>query len=182
MVHVDSSHHLIRQTVTVADGLSTPQGLPTSSSSSNLPLPNPFKVLKALKSSENLASKSTDDGTNHIQLGNMLDLGSISITGPICSIQIVKHGDSLRGLGWTNTEVCVRRTLRRKAYQSDTPLQLFEIINFAVRSLSTISVTNVRDVRWLQEDTITILQAVCCTALALIALLIAHRVDLKSIN
>lgn len=108
LVHIDSSHHLIRQTVTLVDGLSVPQGIPTSNSSSNLSLPNPFKVLKALKSSDNLVSKSTNDGVNHIQLGNALDLGPISLTGPVSSMLIVKHGDSLRGFGRTNTDICVR--------------------------------------------------------------------------
>ncbi|KAF7799424.1 hypothetical protein EIP86_010659 [Pleurotus ostreatoroseus] len=99
LLYVNYSGHLIRQTVTLTDGLSTPRSLPTSNSSTNLPLPNPFKALKGLKSSENLVAESKDDAINRIDLSRTLDLGLIGLKETISYVRFTRHDDVLRGFG-----------------------------------------------------------------------------------
>ncbi|KAJ3534487.1 hypothetical protein NM688_g7130 [Phlebia brevispora] len=115
--------------------------LTTYSSSTNLPLPNPFKALVAFKSTENLNAEAQDEDKGRIQLSEALDLGLVAVNGPIANMQLVRHGDVLRGLVWSDSELC-----------------LFDLANFAVHNLATVPVVGIQDVQWNEEGIITILK------------------------
>lgn len=107
LLHINSSGHLIRQTLNLVDGPSTPGSTTSgSNSSTNLALPNPFKALKALKSSENLNVEVKED-LGRIQLGEAFDLGLIPLSGRVSAVRLVKHENTLRGLMWSSAELCV---------------------------------------------------------------------------
>ena len=107
-MHVDSSGHLIRQTLVLTDGPATPPSLPSSSNSStNLPLPNPFKALKAVKSSENLVADAKADNLGRIHLSDALDLGLLPLMGPISRLRFTIRGNTLRGYAWSTVELSV---------------------------------------------------------------------------
>ena len=104
MLHTNTSLHLIKQTVTLSR--QTPSGdtdthLQTSTSAA-LPLPNPFKALKGLRSSENLTEEEREDeAVTQIHLGETVDLGLLSLKGKVEGIRFDSVEYLASGLVWS---------------------------------------------------------------------------------
>lgn len=82
-----------------------------SSSSTHLPVPNPFRGL-ASRSTEHLITpdEKSFEKTGHedaIRLSEEIDIGALAIGGPICAIRTTVTQNFLRGLVWSETELCV---------------------------------------------------------------------------
>ena len=148
---MNSSGHLLKQTFTLSDG-APPSHSPHNGTdaSANLALPNPFKALKGLKSSENLDFEGKEDGHHdRIQLNDSLDLGPIPFSNPVAGIRLVIHGARLRGVLWSDSELSVSTLFVGQLY----PSLIRVVIRYAifVSSLS-VSTANHRPERCLLDS------------------------------
>ncbi|CCL99455.1 uncharacterized protein FIBRA_01473 [Fibroporia radiculosa] len=105
LFHISSTHHLMRRSLTLAiPGSPADLEKIKSSSSTALPIPNPFKALKALSREE----QGSDDGvesTYTLRLSDASDLGIIQIHGSVTGVRSMFFGDTLRIACWSDTEL-----------------------------------------------------------------------------
>ncbi|KAI0345585.1 hypothetical protein BDW22DRAFT_1426257 [Trametopsis cervina] len=140
LLHVDASQHLIRQRIALSDKSSeTESPMHASSSNVHLPLPNPFKALKGLRSSENLDLAETENEMSRVSLTDMIDLGMLSLNGPLVGIHFDSTQSLASGLVW-----------------SDQELLLFDVSGLAVQVLGIIKTICVVDVLRHQHNRITV--------------------------
>lgn len=109
LVHVDPSHHAIRQRLTIVDGPPTPETtLEASGSNTHLPLPNPFKVaLMGLRSSDNLAQEAREEDGGRVLLTTKLDLGILPLNGPLVALRLLESASPSLGVAWSSGQLSV---------------------------------------------------------------------------
>ena len=96
------------RTVTVHELLPrTPPDLPQAHSSTHLPIPNPFKVLKTL-STDHIPDTATETPVERIELAEEFDHGEIGLPGPLVGLRAYDGGDGVRLCAWTVDEMLVR--------------------------------------------------------------------------
>lgn len=105
--HSGPGGHLVSRSLTVHDPPPEPADLPGSHSSNHLPLPNPFKALKAL-STENIPDTETSTGYERIELGDPVDHGDLGLTEPLLGLRAHDDGTDVRLCAWTARELSVR--------------------------------------------------------------------------
>ncbi|GJE92636.1 WD40 repeat-like protein [Phanerochaete sordida] len=138
LVHVDAAHHVVRQTLALAEGPPTPSADPDESSS-QLALPNPFKALKGLRSSENLVAETKNEDTGRVLLTDTLDLGLLPLGVPLQPLRVLESEALSLALAWTHEELVV-----------------FDIGGMAVSKLGATGVQGICDVHWTERDSLTI--------------------------
>lgn len=112
LLHIDGRKHLYKQRVILSRSASgTDSPIPAAGSSTNLPLSNPFKVLKGLKSAENLKDVD-DDPLTELSLIDTVDLGLLPLEGLISGIRFDSTDFLASGLAWSEQELLVCRSMR----------------------------------------------------------------------
>lgn len=159
LLHVDASQHLIRQKVIVEDKLSRVNSpLPGTSSTTSLPLPNPFKVLKGLKSSENLGDETTNADPARIRLSDAIDMGLLPLNGQLLELRFDDGQRLSSGCAWSQQEILVRLMMSQYAMSHvliRNP-QLFDVSGLSLGSLGAMRLQDVRDFRRHDDDYVTV--------------------------
>ncbi|KAI0088571.1 hypothetical protein BDY19DRAFT_993956 [Irpex rosettiformis] len=129
LLHVDMRKHLIKQRVVLSRGTSgTDSPLPIAGSTSNLPLPNPFKALTGQKSIEHLEDID-DDPFVDLNLTDTLDLGPLPLEGSITGLRFDSADYLASGLAWSQKE-----------------LLLFDISGLSVQALGSVQLAGIHNV------------------------------------
>ncbi|EIW52425.1 WD40 repeat-like protein [Trametes versicolor FP-101664 SS1] len=137
--HTGPGGHLVSRSLTVHDPPPEPADLPGSHSSNHLPLPNPFKALKAL-STENIPDTETSTGYERIELGDPIDHGDLGLTEPLLGLRAHDNGTDVRLCAWTARELSICKWTQSM-----------------MEKLPVVPVSGVRDVRWIDHDSISLL-------------------------
>ncbi|KAH9932736.1 WD40 repeat-like protein [Epithele typhae] len=134
LFHIGPAGHFSSRTVRVLGPLpDTPPDLPESSST-HLPLPNPFKVLKSL-STDHLAGTNKDQPLTRLELSNDVVTGEINSDFPIIGLRAHDNGDAVRWCAWSAQEMMV-----------------CDWSNDHLEQSASIPATKVRDVKWMDHD------------------------------
>ncbi|KAI1788856.1 WD40 repeat-like protein [Ganoderma leucocontextum] len=139
LFHANSSGHLVSRSVRINDALPAPPTLPESHSSSHLPLPNPFKVLKSL-STDHIPDTETDNIIEPIQLADEIDHGEIGLSAPVLGLRACAGGDDVRLCAWSSNE-----------------LRMLSWSKAALERSPVASIADVQDIRWTEHDSFSVL-------------------------
>ncbi|OJT12977.1 WD repeat-containing protein 7 [Trametes pubescens] len=137
--HTGPGGHLVSRSLTVHDPPPEPADLPGSHSSNHLPLPNPFKALKAL-SMENIPDTETSTGYERIQLEDPIGHGDLGLTEPLLGLRAHDNGADVRLCAWSARELSICKWTQG-----------------TLEALPVVPVSGVRDVRWIDHDSISLL-------------------------
>lgn len=107
LFHVGPAGHLVSRPLRLNDPPPEPAGLPGSHSSGHLPLPNPFKALKAL-STENIPDTENGAGFERLELGEDFDHGELGLTEPLLGLRAHDGDTDVRLCAWSVHELSVR--------------------------------------------------------------------------
>ncbi|KAI9066035.1 WD40 repeat-like protein [Trametes sanguinea] len=139
LFHSDHTGHLITRSLRVNDPPSSPGDSPQSHSANHLPLPNPFKALKAL-STENVQDTDTDAVPERIDVGAQVDHGEIGLTEPVRGLRAHDGDEDVMLCAWSAHELLVSKwsngTLERRP---------------------VLSLPDLQDVRWIDHDSFSAL-------------------------
>ncbi|KAI0754509.1 WD40 repeat-like protein [Daedaleopsis nitida] len=139
LFYADSSGHLISRHLRVLDGPpSPPPYLPDSHSSTHLPLPNPFKVLKSL-STDHIPDTVEEESMERIELGDEVDHGEFGLTAPVIGLRAYSGGEHTRLLAWSATEMVV--------------VSWAEVLNKS----PILTVPGIQDVKFIDRDSFSVL-------------------------
>ncbi|KAI0655440.1 WD40 repeat-like protein [Cubamyces menziesii] len=142
LCYATSAGHLVSRSIRVNDPLPSPSELPESHSSTHLPLPNPFKALKAL-STENVAETATQAIPERIEVGAEVHHGTFGLTETIRGLRTYDVGDEeVRLCAWSEHEL-----LTAKWKQN------------VVEKFPTISTAGIHDARWINHESFSVLHA-----------------------
>ncbi len=110
VLYVSSSHHLIRRQGEWNALQQPPEELPsTTSSSTHLPLPNPFRGL-ASRSAEQVQEDVSDDkacAAERLSFSEDDDMGAVALGGPVIGLRTTPYANGVRGIVWTADELAV---------------------------------------------------------------------------
>ncbi|KAI0671154.1 WD40 repeat-like protein [Trametes maxima] len=137
--HVDPAGRLVSRSLRIGDRPPTPVDLPESHSSTHLPLPNPFKALKAL-STDNIPGTENSDVPERIELGDEVDHGELGLTEPVLGLRAHDGDAGTRLCAWSAHELLVSRWLPD-----------------AVEKLPVVASSGIQDVRWIDHDSCSVL-------------------------
>ncbi|KAI8986132.1 WD40 repeat-like protein [Trametes punicea] len=144
LFHADHTGRLVSRSIRLRDPPPTsPADLPESHSSNHLPLPNPFKALKAL-STENIPETSTESLAQRIEVGAQVDYGELGLTEPVRGLRAHESDAIVFLCGWSDHELLVYR------WKEDS-----------LERLPILAVSEVQDVRWIDHEALSVLCADC---------------------
>ncbi|KAI0823988.1 WD40 repeat-like protein [Trametes gibbosa] len=106
LFHAGPAGHLVSRTVKINDPLPEPGDIPGSHSSTHLPLPNPFKALKAL-STENIPDTENGVSIDRIEVGVDIDLGELGLTEPLLGLRAHDGDADARICAWSAHELLI---------------------------------------------------------------------------
>lgn len=107
LFHAGPAGHLVSRSLRINDPLPEPEDLPGAHSSTHLPLPNPFKALKAL-STENIPDTESGASPDRIEIGDEVDLGELGLTEPLLGLRAHDGDADARVCAWSAHELLVR--------------------------------------------------------------------------
>ncbi|KAI0354805.1 WD40 repeat-like protein [Trametes cingulata] len=139
LFHADPAGHLVSHTLKINDPPTEPAELPESHSSTHLPLPNPFKALKAL-STDNIPETDTTEVPERIEVGQGIDHGEIGLTEPLLGLRAHDDGSDVRLCAWSAHEMLVGK------WKPDL-----------VEKHPVCAVSGVQDARWLDHESCSVL-------------------------
>ncbi|KAI0642943.1 WD40 repeat-like protein [Trametes meyenii] len=133
LFHADPVGRLVSRSLRISDRPPTPADLPESHSSTHLPLPNPFKALKAL-STDNIPGTEIGAVPERIELGEEIDRGELGLTEPVLGLRAHDGEAGTRLCAWSAHELLVSR------WSPD-----------AVEKLPVVALSGIQDVRWIDH-------------------------------
>ncbi|PIL35130.1 hypothetical protein GSI_02919 [Ganoderma sinense ZZ0214-1] len=139
LFYANSSGHLVSRSVRINDALPAPPTLLESHSSSHLPLPNPFKVLKSL-STDHIPDTEKDTVIERVQLADEIDRGEIGLSSHLLGLRGDAGGEDVRLCAWTSNEL--------------------RVLNWSKSGLEhspAASIADAQDIRWTGHDTLSVL-------------------------
>ncbi|KAI0763531.1 WD40 repeat-like protein [Trametes elegans] len=108
LFHADAAGHLVSRSLRVNEPPPSPADLPGSHSSGHLPLPNPFKALKA-PSADNIADTARDALPDRIEIGPAVDHGELGLTEPLLGLRAQDNDGDVALCAWSAHELIVGR-------------------------------------------------------------------------
>ncbi|KAL7279647.1 hypothetical protein ACG7TL_006053 [Trametes sanguinea] len=130
---------LVTRSLRVNDPPPSPGDLPESSSSSHLPLPNPFKALKAL-STENVQETDTDVVPERVDIGAQVEHEEIGLTEPVRGLRTHDGDAGVMLCAWSAHELLVSKWC-----------------NGTLEKLSVLALSDLQDVRWIDHQSFSAL-------------------------
>ncbi|KAI0365315.1 WD40 repeat-like protein [Pilatotrama ljubarskyi] len=139
LFHADPAGHLVSHTLKINDPPLEPAELPDSHSSTHLPLPNPFKALKAL-STDNIPETDTNTVPERIEVREGIDHGELGLTEPLLGLRAHDNGTDVRLCAWSAHEILIGKWTHG-----------------GLERLPICAVCRVQDVRWSQHESYSVL-------------------------
>ncbi|CDO72195.1 hypothetical protein BN946_scf184970.g47 [Trametes cinnabarina] len=106
LFHSDPAGCLVTRSIRINDPPPSPDRFPESHSSNHLPLPNPFKALKAL-STENVPETDTEAVPDRVEVGAQIDHGEIGLTEPVRGLRAHDGDTDVHLCAWSADELLV---------------------------------------------------------------------------
>ena len=128
--------------------------VPATGSSTNLPLSNPFKVLKGLRSAESF--KDVDDPLTELSLVDTVDLGLLPLNGPIAGIRFDSTDFLASGLAWSDQELLVCNFSATYICRVSNTPKLFDISGLSVQALGVAQLADIGDVLRHDHNLVTV--------------------------
>ncbi|EJF60945.1 WD40 repeat-like protein [Dichomitus squalens LYAD-421 SS1] len=140
LFHVNSHGYLISRSLRINDALPSPSAdVPESHSSSHLPLPNPFRVLKSL-STEHIPDTEKHEAAERIRLVSEVNHGELGLSLPVVGLRAYDGGEDVRLCAWSASEIQVL-ICSREGLECSPPAPIARIEN----------------VRWIDNDSFSVL-------------------------
>ncbi|OSC98008.1 WD40 repeat-like protein [Trametes coccinea BRFM310] len=130
---------LVTRSLRVNDPPPSPSDLPESSSSNHLPLPNPFKALKAL-STENVQETATDVVPERVDIGAQVEHEEIGLTEPVRGLRTHDGDADVMLCAWSAHELLVSKWC-----------------NGTLEKLPVLALSDLQDVRWIDHQSFSAL-------------------------
>ncbi|KAL4249830.1 hypothetical protein ABKN59_006616 [Abortiporus biennis] len=140
--HVTSFGHFIKQQVTLVEKAVTPENNAQNSGSSvHLPLPNYLKGLTS-RSTDHIPDEEKAESRDNekLRLSEEIDIGGLALSGPVLSIRTMSSLDCLRGVLWSNKELCG-----------------FEYRQNSLRNLFSSPLSGICEIKWSTATSFTVL-------------------------
>ncbi|KAI0770640.1 WD40 repeat-like protein [Fomes fomentarius] len=140
LFYANSSGRLISRSLRVNDALPpSPPDLPDSHSSTHLPLPNPFKVLKSL-STDHIPDTVKDAAVERIEIEDEVDNGDIGLPSPVIGLRAQGVADDVRLCAWSSMEMLV-----------------LPWTGSTLKKSSETRTSTIQDVKWIDHESISVL-------------------------
>lgn len=180
LFYANSSGRLISRSLRVNDALPpSPPDLPDSHSSTHLPLPNPFKVLKSL-STDHIPDTVKDAVVERIEIGDEVDNGEIGLPSPVIGLRAQGVADDVRLCAWSSMEMLVCG-LEGSTFTGTDSQQVLPWQGITLERSSETRTVAIQDVKWIDHESISVLFSVCIPFLFHPIMLISCRIALNSI-
>ncbi|KAH9891906.1 WD40 repeat-like protein [Cubamyces lactineus] len=142
LFYANPNGHFVSRSIRVNDPPSSPLELPDSHSSTHLPLPNPFKALKAL-STENVIETATQTVPERIEFGAEVDHGTLGLTEMVLGLRAHDVDDrEARLCAWSEHELLIARWKQN-----------------VVERFPAFGAAGIQDARWISHESFSVLHA-----------------------